>query len=110
MNEALIEIHQIDLDVWNELVDEAGLEVRNGGESVALDGAAMVSFTVAVLPSTISLVEFVLRRFLDKRRPIEIYTPTARVKADSVEEIERILAALNAVSTDDVGETGSSDR
>ncbi len=104
-DEALIEIHQVDLDVWNELVAEAGLDVQERGESVGLDGATLVAFTLAVLPSTISLLEFVLRRFLDKRRPFEIYTPNGVFKADSIEEIERILAALRAAAADETDST-----
>lgn len=91
---ALLEIMTSDQDEFSALAKDAGLKLTAEGESSGLDGTSLLTFSISVVPPIISLVEFLLRNWLEKRKSIQIKVDGTIIEADSLDELERVVAAI----------------
>ena len=91
MDDLLIEVRSMDAGLVEAAANEVGLPLQPEGEIRALDGATLAAFAIAVAPGSISLLEFVLTRLLEKKRPVMFRTPKVTIRAETIEDLERAM-------------------
>ncbi len=94
--DALFEINMVDGDDFRSATRQLGLEVREQGSIKRLDGASALAFLLAIAPDALATIRSLLENWLGQRRTVTVRAGGVVIETDSLDDLERIIAALKS--------------